>query len=109
MKNKPLLYIGISIPVMWAVMAILSHVGFFDFLDNSNLDEFTITLIVALIANIPVLVFIGYGIYSAVTAPSTIPKVKERMPWDKGNPLDVDKEWQEKNRKSKAETEGSNK
>lgn len=85
MKNKPLLYIGISIPVMWAVMAILSHVGFFDFLDNSNLDEFTITLIVALIANIPVLVFIGYGIYSAVTAPSTIPKMHCQTPSRKMN------------------------
>lgn len=36
-----------------------------------------------------------YGIYNAITSEPTIPKVKERMPWDKRNSLDVDEEWRQ--------------
>lgn len=41
------------------------------------------------------LFWIGYGIYQIATTEKTIPKVKERMPWDKGNPLSVDDEWRQ--------------
>lgn len=41
------------------------------------------------------LFWIGYGIYQIATTEKTIPKVKERMPWDKGSPLSVDDEWRQ--------------
>ena len=81
-RNVPLIVIGASIPFMWLLVWVLSRVGFFGFITSLELSEFMETLIIVLIANIPVLVFIGYGIYNAVTAPATIPKVKERMPWE---------------------------
>ena len=102
-RNIPAWIIGISIPVMWLLVWLLSKFGFFSFLDSTDLSDFVQTVIIVLIANIPVLVFIVYGIYNAVTSPSTVPKVKERMPWDKGNPLDVDREWREKQKKEKGE------
>lgn len=52
------------------------------------------------------LVLIEYGIINAVTSEPTIPKVKERMPWDKGDPLSVDKEWRDK-QKEKEEDSGT--
>lgn len=84
-KNRPAIVIGASIPFMWILVYVLSKYHFFDFLERANLSDGLITAIVVLIANIPVLVFIGYGIYNAVTSPPTVPKEKERMPWDKGS------------------------
>ena len=97
--NIPAIVIGLSIPFMWILVFVLAYLGFFNWLDTLNISEFTATAIIVLIANIPVLIFIGYGLYNAVNSPSTIPKVKERMPWDKGNPLAVDTEWREKIKK----------
>lgn len=104
-KNKPALIIGASIPCMWILVYALSHFGVFDVLESTDLSEMALTCIIELIANIPVLVFIGYGIYSAVTAKPTIPKVKERMPWEKGSPLAVDQEWREKTKETKESEE----
>ena len=92
-RNIPLIIIGASIPFMWALVYYLSGRGFFEWLEYTGCPDGLITVIVVLIANIPVLIFIGYGIYNAVTTKPTIPKVKEYMPWDKGSPLDVDSEW----------------
>ena len=102
MKNKPLKIIALSIPCMWALMFLLVHFGAFEWLENFDLPELAQTAIIAVIANIPVFVFIGYGIYDIATTEPVIPKVKERKPWDKGNPLDVDKEWREKQRSDNA-------
>ena len=104
-RSVPLIVIGASIPFMWLLVWVLSRVGFFGFITSLELSEFMETLIIVLIANIPVLVFIGYGIYNAVTAPATIPKVKERMPWERGTAADIDAEWKEK---VKERDEGSN-
>ena len=104
-RNVALIVIGASIPFMWLLVWILSRVGFFGFITSLELSEFMETLIIVLIANIPVLVFIGYGIYNAVTAPATIPKVKERMPWEGETAADIDVEWKEK---VKERDEGSN-
>ena len=104
-KNKPAVFIGASIPVTWLLFIVLGKLGFFSVLDRWNLSDFAETSIIVLLANIPVLVFIGYGIYNAVKSEPTIPKVKERMPWDKGSPLDVDQEWRETINESKNKQE----
>ena len=100
-KNIPLLVIAASIPFMWALVYCLAKYGFFEFLEKMGMSDGVMGVIITLIANIPVLVFIGYGIYNITTSPSTIPKVKEHMPWDKGSSLNVDKEWREEQKQNK--------
>ena len=93
-KNIPLIIIGLTIPLSWVLFAVLDATNTFDALDNYP--EWVGYSVVVAFWGLPVFAFIGYGIYCIATAKPTIPKVKERMPWDKGNPLDVDEEWRSK-------------
>ena len=97
--NKPLLTVGISIPCSWVLLAILFKTGFFDYLEDISEGICYAILIIVLFS--PVFIYMAYGIFNAAKTKPTIPKVKEKMPWDKGRPLDVDKEWREEQKQNK--------
>ena len=97
--NKPLLTVGISIPCSWAILAVLFRSDFFDYLEG--ISEAACYVVLIFVLFLPVFIYIGYGLYNAAKTKSTIPKVKERMPWDKGSPLNVDKEWREEQKQNK--------
>ena len=93
-RNIPLIIIGLTIPFSWILFGILYLTGAFDAIDNSP--EWVGYAVVIAFWGLPIFAFIAYGIFCAAKAKPTIPKVKERMPWDKGSPLAVDEEWRAK-------------
>lgn len=97
--NKPLLTVGISIPCSWVLLAILFKTGFFDYLEE--ISEAACYAILIIVFFMPVFIYMGYGLCNAAKTKPAIPKVKEKMPWDKGSPLNVDKEWREEQKQSK--------
>ncbi|MBE6046479.1 MAG: hypothetical protein E7221_07235 [Clostridiales bacterium] len=93
-RNVPLIIIGLTIPLSWGLFAVLQATAALDALDHYP--EWVGYSVVIAIWGLPIFAFIVYGIYCIVTAKPSIPKVKEKMPWDKGDPLDVDEEWRSK-------------
>ena len=91
--------VGISIPCSWILLAALFKSGFFDYLEEISEAACYVILIIILFS--PVFIYMGYGLFNAAKTKPTIPKVKEKMPWEKGSPLDVDKEWREEQKHRK--------
>ena len=68
--------------------------------DTSPILESIATVIMIMWFGIP-LFWIIYGIYQIATTKPVVPKVKERMPWDKGSPIAVDDEWRTAQKENK--------